>query len=327
MTARRRPPQAPRPAGAPPLPRTTVVVTACGDDRGLRGTLAALRRQVDRVGAELLLVVNTWPDDLGHAARQALEGFTDVLLFEPRTGKSHALNTAVRATTSEVLAFTDDDAMPAERWLEAILEPFAADPRLAGVGGPVEPVFPAAGATPWYRRLVRHRGTHFLGPKHDLGPIAQDYELPRGDSVSPVPLGASVAWRRTWLERFPYRPELGPNRETGMRGGEDTCLAIEVMEAGGRVVYAPRAKVYHPVTPERMTEEAVLAAFEAQGKEYARVLGCLGRSPADPDRMVAYVRRGALRRALERVGTGPTRTRHRMRRAFVEAACEELGLG
>ena len=56
------------------LPRATVVVTACGDDRGLRDTLERLRPQGDRVDAELLLIFNTWPDDISRGDRDELEG-------------------------------------------------------------------------------------------------------------------------------------------------------------------------------------------------------------------------------------------------------------
>lgn len=321
---------APRPHRSPRdthFPSTTVVLTACGDDRGLRETLANVRLQADLVGAQVLLVVNAWPDDLGHDARQALEGLADQMLFEPRTGKSHALNTAIGATVSEVLAFTDDDATPSGRWLEELLTPLARDPELAGVGGPVEPVFPAAGSPPWYRRLIRRHATHFLGPKHHLGDDAREYGVPSGGSISPVPLGANVAWRRTWLVDHPYRPDLGPNRETGLRGGEDTLVALEILEAGGRIAYAPRAVVHHPVDPARMTEAFVTDGYRSQGVEYARVLTALGRSPAETD--LAKLRRSAMAQPLKdawRQLAGPEyrRIKRGCNRAFAAGACAEF---
>ena len=306
------------------LPRATVVVTACGDDRGLRDTLERLRPQVDRVDAELLLIFNTWPDDISRGDRDELEGLVDVLLFEPRTGKSHALNTAVRATNSEVVAFTDDDATPGNHWLIELLRPLADDPSAAGVGGPIEPVFPAEGPPSWYRLIVARRATHFLGPKHHLEDGVTEYERPRGGSTSPVPLGANMAWRRSWLERFPFRTDLGPNRETGLRGGEDTCLGLEILEAGGAVRYAPHALVHHHVAPERMELDFVERCYAAQGLEYARVLTHLGRRPDDEAKLRRSARPQPVKDAWRRIGPSHRRIKRRFAKAFAASACEEL---
>ena len=314
---------APR-AGARRFPRTTVIITACGVDRGLTATLDVVKRQAKRLRAEVLLVFNTWPDDIEHADRTRCEELCDLLIFEPRTGKSNALNTAVQATDAEVVAFTDDDALPTENWLEELLTPFTKESELAGVGGPVEPVFPMTGVPAWYRRLVARRHTHFLGPKHHLGNEEQEYVLPEGGSISPVPLGVSVAWRRDWLLTHPYRDELGPNRKTGLRGGEDTCVALEIMEAGGRVLYAPRALVHHTVDPSRMTLDFVQQGYACQGREYARVLHVLGRSSNDFPKLVASMQPQPLRDAWRRVGPEYRRVKRSLQIAFATSACEEL---
>jgi len=135
----------------------------------------------------------------------------------------------------------------------------------------------AAHAPVWYQRLVRNRRSFFLGPTHDLGDEPRDYEP---ESLSPLPFGANCAYRRELLLRLGYAAELGPNRETGTRGGEDTLLARRVLDLGYRLVYAPRAEVHHPVSAERMTPQFVVQAYYWQGVEKVRirsVLTCASR--------------------------------------------------
>lgn len=307
-------------------PRATVVVTACSVERGLPGTLAAVRAQADAADAEVLLVFNVAEDEIPADDLDGVAPLVDRVLFEPRPGKSVALNSAVEAAGSEIVAFTDDDAVPREGWLEAVVAPFEADGTLEGVGGRVVPVFPDAPPPAWYVRLVRRKPSHFLGPKHDLGDAEIDYELPLGDSISPVPLGANCAWRRSVLLRIPYREELGPNRATGMRGGEDTCLALEVLAAGGRIRYVPDAIVEHPVEPERMTRDYVIEGFRRQGREYGTVMRTLGRTVADPARMRRAANRGEDAWWL-RTLQGPYKTfKRELRREFAREVCSSLSL-
>ncbi|MEM6673957.1 MAG: glycosyltransferase [Planctomycetota bacterium] len=305
-------------------PSVTVVVTACSVDRGLGETLTAVAAQAQPLGAESLLVFNCAESALPAEDVRSMAEIVDRVLFVEEPGKSNALNAAARASDADVLAFTDDDAMPRPGWLEALIDPFGADSELAGVGGPVVPVFPDGPPPRWYRQLVSNKSTHFLGPKHDLGPEPIEYELPLGDSVSPVPLGANCAWSRTWLERFPYRPELGPNRATGMRGGEDTCLAIEVMQAGGCVRYAPDAIVEHPVTPERLTQKYVIDGFQVQGSELPVIMEQLGRKISNPKRFEKAIRRRDPM-PLQRWLLGDYKlVKRRARRAYAEAILSKL---
>src|SRR5262249_33128715 len=46
-------------------------------------------------------------------------------LFEPRQGKSYAVNTAIAATNGDVIAFADDDQVMDGEWLCAIYRAFA----------------------------------------------------------------------------------------------------------------------------------------------------------------------------------------------------------
>lgn len=312
-------------------PPVSVVVTACDDSPPLRACLESVAKQARTVGGEVLLVVNAAPGALSAETRTALAALCDRVLFEPRVGKSHALNAAVRACRGVVVAFTDDDAEPEPGWLEALARPLLAadrDPMLVGVGGPVEPVFERD--TPaWFRAMVMKKATHFLGPRHDLGPEARDYSIVP-DERTGVPLGANCAYRREVFESYFFDPTLGPNRDTGLRGGEDTLLARSLLHDGYRLRYCPEARVRHPVHASRATDAYVLRGHYVQGVEWARMQRAL-RQPLPPLARLRFERWRMQLRLLRKRITGRAdadRRRHILAKAeFRRGLLEEARRG
>jgi glycosyltransferase involved in cell wall biosynthesis len=238
--------------------------------------MARVREQADPLGAEVLLVVNGTEAALGEG-RGGLEALCHKLVLEPRVGKSNALNSAVDASSGEVVAFTDDDAEPEPGWLASLIAPLLAPvrpPALVGCGGRVTPIFPEGVTPSWFREQVESKATYFLGPRHDLGRESVEYRF--DCEGTGIPIGASCAYRREVFERYRYDARLGPNRETGMRGGEDTLFAKQLMKDGYRLRYCPDASVRHPVHPDRMRIDYVMRSYFIQGIENARIQRIMG---------------------------------------------------
>jgi len=301
----------------------SVVIASSGDSPGLGQTLARTRAQVDAAGGELILVLNRRRSEIADIRLGEWSQLAQRLLFEDRPGKSRALNLAVREARAGICAFVDDDALPEQGWLEALLGPLRSDPGCAGVGGRVLPVWPAAGVPRWYRRLCSGRGTFFLGPRHDLGDAPLDYSP---QAIASLPFGANCAWRRALLLEVGYAEDLGPNRETGTRGGEDALLARTLLDRGHRVVYVPSAIVHHPVAPERMTARYVLEGYYWQGVERARIQHHLGSTlpPAARRRAVCMLWRTAPFALLEPLLSEGLRVRLLRRRARSRGVLDEL---
>jgi hypothetical protein len=199
----------------------------------------------------------------------------DRIQFVPKPGKSNALNAAVAEATSDILAFTDDDALPASDWLRHLCQPLLDNETLSGVGGQVQPIFEA---TPpkWYRRLLASRMTHFLGPVHFPGGVPFDYAV--DPSWREYPIGCNCAYRRSALLEIPFPTALGPNIETGGRGGEDFVLARLLLEARHRIRYEPKARLFHPVDPDRTTLSFVRKRYEVAGWEWIEMERAVGAS-------------------------------------------------
>jgi cellulose synthase/poly-beta-1,6-N-acetylglucosamine synthase-like glycosyltransferase len=258
-------------------PRCTVLVCACEDSEALRSCLATVRKQAEVEDAEVILVLNAQERALDKSAVSRLERLCERVILEPRVGKSNALNRGVSAARGEVIAFTDDDAVPQDGWLARLTRPLLEPDRplrLVGCGGRVVPVY---GEQPpaWYRTLVGEADTHHLGPRHHLGELPVDYPNPP-QGIGIAPLGANCAYRREIFDHFSYDPDLGPNRETGLGGGEDFEFGLRLMMAGYRLGYRPDAIVHHPVVPERLTLGFARRRAHAQGIETVRIRRNLG---------------------------------------------------
>lgn len=304
-------------------PEICALIATLGESAALERTLAAVRAQCQELGAELVLAVNAAPQAFPAARRARWDEFADRVVYEPRSGKSHALNAGLAATAAELIAFTDDDALPYRDWLAAITAPLrAGGAELAGAGGRVVPVFPAGGPPAWYRRLLAGRTSSFLGPLHDLGPEACDY--PAAGNTSVLPLGANCAYRRAALLPAGYHTGLGPSRTSGLRGGEDTELALRLQHRGLRLRWAPAALVHHPVEPDRMRLGFVREGYRLQGVEAVRFLRAVGlptRSVADARRRL---RRHRLRRLLAVLARPDRALREELRCRFYQGMLAEL---
>jgi GT2 family glycosyltransferase len=143
---------------------------------------------------------------------------------EPRPGKSASLNTALSEAKGDVVAFTDDDCVVAPDWLASMIEEFAGDPSIAGIGGRVE--LYDARDQPYTIRT--HRCREQFSPAKLVSLI----------------VGCNMAFTRTALERVgEFDPTLGPGSDC--RAAEDFDLLYRVYKAGLRIVYVPEVLVHH----------------------------------------------------------------------------------
>jgi glycosyltransferase involved in cell wall biosynthesis len=166
-----------------------------------------------------------------------------VYLTEMKSGKSHALNSAITRARGELLVFTDDDVIPSPGWLAAYARAFTETGADYAVGRilPLWEVPPPGWMSPaFYGALAV--------------PDAGTKRLPLGKGLNEeiMPIGANMAVRRHVLDRVGgWNPNLGKLQGT-LRTGEDHEFALKMLSAGFRGVYDPRACVQHRVPPDRL---------------------------------------------------------------------------
>jgi glycosyltransferase involved in cell wall biosynthesis len=132
-------------------------------------------------------------------------------LFEPRQGKSHALNAGIREAHADVLAFMDDDVTVDPEWLRNLTASLRAD-YWAGAGGRILPQ-QTFRLPPWLS----------LSERYALGPLAL-FDL-GSDTVElfEAPFGTNMAFRRGMFDKHGgFRTDLGPRPGSEIRS-EDSA--------------------------------------------------------------------------------------------------------
>jgi glycosyltransferase involved in cell wall biosynthesis len=183
-------------------------------------------------------------------------------LFEPRQGKSNALNTGMAALRGRVIAFTDDDVRVPADWLYAAVRPLLEDERLAYTGGPVEPIW--GGPKPDWLDEYGNLGGTIAVKNHGPAPfVFEDRHR--------TPLGVNMAVRRSLIDAIGgFRPDLGRNGRS-LLGQEQAEFFCRSRAAGARGLYVPEMVVAHHVSAARLTRRYYRRWWLWKGISHARL--------------------------------------------------------
>jgi glycosyltransferase involved in cell wall biosynthesis len=179
-------------------------------------------------------------------------------LFEPRQGKSYAVNTGIALTGGDIVAFADDDEVVCDDWLNAVYQAF-----IDGYDYVTGPIFGEWEIEPpaWYDDRL-----HGVLSLFDGG----DQWVPHllADSLHSFS-GGNGAIRRSVLESIGgYNAGLGKIAGE-FRMCEDCELFIRLKRAGYMGIYEPRMKVFHLVPRERVTKRYFRSWHRGYGRSAA----------------------------------------------------------
>jgi glucosyl-dolichyl phosphate glucuronosyltransferase len=236
-----------------------ISVVLCTYNRAdsLRRALESLSRQQlpSGLAREVLIVDNNSNDHTRAVADEAGSTLPCRYIFEPRQGKSFALNTALAAATGDLIVFTDDDLTMDEGWLGGLWRASLAHPDCVGFGGRIVSVW--SGPKPaWYCDSGSYRLINGVVVSYDHGPETKE--------VGMLPFGANMAFRReVFATQGGFNLDIGSKR---LMRGEDTEFCRRVKNGGGRILYVGDATVYHPVEPARMRRRYFQAWYFSFGR-------------------------------------------------------------
>ena len=164
-----------------------------------------------------------------------------------RRGLAAAHNRGLDDVATPIVAFTDDDVVADERWLESIVAAFESTSRVGCVTGLIVPFELETRA----QLLLEGYAGFSKGPERrvfDMGPNRPEdplFPFAAGKFGS----GANMAFTREALDELGgFDPALGAG--TRAMGGDDLSAFFEVIQHGYRLVYEPGAVVWHRHSPE-----------------------------------------------------------------------------
>jgi GT2 family glycosyltransferase len=267
---------------------TVTVVVACHTADRMASILVALdslRHQTRKPDLVVLVV------DHNEALLSVMRDRAPDVTVVPNTlaqGASGARNSGAAASTTELVAFLDDDARAEPEWLKNLLEPFA-DPAVIGTGGRVEPE--------WEGERPRWFPAEFLwvvGASYTGMPVTRE-------AVRNV-WSESMAVRRTAFDRVDgFRTGFGKTGNVSRPEDTDLCLRMSRGTPEGHWIYVPDAVIHHLVPPSRSTVRFFLNRCLAEGRGKAEMGQHLQDEPLQAER--DYVRK-VLPRGLARNLTG-----------------------
>ena len=214
---------------SPPVrlkPDLTAAVVICTRNRPgpLRKCLEAVAR-LARMPDEVLVVDNSSGDKETESVALELSARYTI---EPAPGLSRARNRALAEGKSDIIAYLDDDAVPDERWLELIIEPFA-DPSVASAtGDTVLPDYCANGNKPQPSWLLCNKDEQW-------------FEMAAFGGLG---IGTNMALRRSACAGWNVFDErLG--RGALFEGMEEHHAFVRLLSRGYAAAHVPGAIVYH----------------------------------------------------------------------------------
>jgi GT2 family glycosyltransferase len=220
--------------------RLSLTVAVCTRDRAsdLARCLASLER-VDYPRLDVLVVDNAPTDN---QTQELVRGRHPRVRYirEQTPGLSWARNRAFQESTSELLAYIDDDVVVDAGWARAVVRLFAENRDVIAVTGFVGPYEIETPAQQWFedhggfgrgfeRRWLRRRQGESGAALANTGTLGT---------------GANMVFRKAIFHEVGlFDPALGAG--TVAEGGDDLDMFFRILRAGGTLVYEPATMTRH----------------------------------------------------------------------------------
>lgn len=240
------------------MPDTQISAIICTHNRDnyLGAAIDSLLLQDFAQGFEVLIIDNGSKDNTKQVVEERLDNARLKYIYEPVLGLSVARNTGAKASSGEILAYLDDDAVASEGWLQVLYEAYQSNPKLGIAGGKVTLLWPAKTNPP---RWLSPGLASNLGA-YDLGSSIVSIKNP-----GLTPRGLNYSIRRSFLDEIGgFDTNLGRVGKN-LLSNEELQMTELALEKGWEVAYLPDALVAHNVSPERLKRSWFLSRGWWQG--------------------------------------------------------------
>ena len=212
--------------------RASVVIPVCNKAEFTEQCLYTIAQNTADSPNYEVVVVDNGSTDWTRYLLSAFEGDLRLINNDENLGFARACNQGGEEARGDYIVFLNNDTLPGEGWLEALVRLADSDTQIGVVGAKL--LYPDTG-------LVQHAGLEMVGgvPEHVFRHAAADD--PRVNQVRDLDMvtGACMLVRRDLFDR------LGGFDAEFVNGVEDVDLCLRARELGYRVVYCPDSTLMH----------------------------------------------------------------------------------
>jgi glycosyltransferase involved in cell wall biosynthesis len=213
---------------------------------------------------QIVLAIDHNPVLLAHAC----EKFPTATVVEnvQDRGLNGARNSGVAATTGDIIAFLDDDAIAQPDWLEQLLATYSSG-EIVGVGGKINPLW-LSGRPVWFPEEFNWVvGCSYRGLPVDTAPVRNL-------------IGCNMSYRRAVIDQLGgFRNGIG--HVGGRPQGDDEtefCIRLRQTIPGSVLLFQPRAQVSHKVPASRANGRYYRWRCYLEGRSKALLSRLVGRN-------------------------------------------------
>jgi glycosyltransferase involved in cell wall biosynthesis len=234
----------------------TILIPTYNRAEDLRDTLEAMCLvERDNLAIEFVVIDNNSSDNTKEIVDSFVKRLPIRYLFEPKPGKSCALNKAINENRlGEIVVFTDDDVTPNSDWLKRIIETTIRWPRYDVFGGAIYSIWPDGQPPKWW-------GAGHQGQRWSLAGHGQDNINKKEDEyLYPQPLyphGANF-WVRKKIfdEGNLFDISFGRNTKRNVMG-DDVVFFNMLRKKGYELVYSSYPVVGHRIQRELISPDGI----------------------------------------------------------------------
>ncbi|MFH8119628.1 MAG: glycosyltransferase [Candidatus Aenigmatarchaeota archaeon] len=198
----------------------SIVIPAYNAEKTIANTIKALLKQnYPKKDYEIIVVDDGSTDNTVNVVKK----FKKVRLIKQKhKGPAAARNLGAKKAKGSIILFTDSDCVPGKNWIKFMIEPFK-NKEIVGVSGT-------------YRTLNKESSiARFIGYE-----IERNHEVMKKKKYIDFIGSYSAAYRKNIFLKFGGFDENFP-----IASGEDPELSFRISKAGYKMVFQPKAYVYH----------------------------------------------------------------------------------
>ncbi|MEM5829516.1 MAG: glycosyltransferase [Candidatus Aenigmatarchaeota archaeon] len=233
--------------------KVSIIVCSTGRET-LFDCLKSLKSQDFDEDYEILVV------SFEKSIEERVKNFGARFIFSPKANVSYQRNLGILESRGELVCFIDDDAVAESSWIKFISEPFK-DEKVACVGGKIKLMIkekmPEALKTLDEKVIKGFLGETMLGEE-------------RKEVENQFLWGCNVCFRKSIFDEVGYFDEKIGRTPSLPLCNEDIEIQKRILKKGFKIIYEPRALVWHKILPEKLTISYFLERSFWQG--YSDVL-------------------------------------------------------